>query len=163
MRRLIRSKAIKSHFDIAWNVLPNDVQSILKLFIRHIREVESLEKTRIRCPDGTEHKDLEFGTGYTFFFKNTSIAFSDVILPTILNEFTEAEAVSLILHELAHAYEYATKHEEAIDNVDSEHEAWDQAIIWAKNSKLASEMVSEIEMFALEAKLRESISQFFKM
>jgi hypothetical protein len=156
MRRVLRSVIIKKYFETAWEVLPKDVQIELKPFIRQVREVESLTKTRISCPDGTRFGPLESGTGFTFFYKDEQSAFADVILPKILCDFTDAEGVCVILHELAHAYEYATKHQEAIENEDSEHEAWNQAIAWAKSSSLAPKVKEEIEKVGLQARVQES-------
>ena len=156
MRRVLKSEIIKGYFDTSWKVLPKDVQIALKSFIRQVREVESLTRIRIGCPDGTRYGPLEFGTGFTFFYKDEYEAFADVILPNILCDFTEPEAVCVILHELSHAYEYATKHEKTIGNDDSEHEAWDQAIAWAKSSNLDSKAIEGIELSGLEAKIQES-------
>src|SRR2546423_322881 len=107
MRRALKSEVIKKYFDAAWKVLPKDVKAVLKSFIRQVREVESLTKTRIARPDGTRYGPIEFGTGYTFFYKDRYEAFADVILPGILRGFTESEAICVILHELAHAHEYS--------------------------------------------------------
>lgn len=156
MRRVLKSEILKLYFDTAWKVLPTELQTELKSFIRQVREVESLTKTRIGCPDGRRYGPFEFGTGYTFFYKDKYQAFVDVILPGILRDFTEAAAVCVILHELAHAYEYATKHERAMGNVLSEQDAWDQALVWSKRSNLSPRIIDEIELCVFDAKIQET-------
>lgn len=154
MRRLLQSPRIKQRFAAAWQILPHDVQAVLKPFLRHVREVKTLRGAYIQCPDGTRYGPLEFATGFTFFYKQGSVAFSDVLLPQVLCDCTEAEAVGIILHELAHAYDYACYHERVGDTETlAELEAWDQAIAWAKASTLDASVFEALE----RAKFRETL------
>lgn len=159
MRRRLTSPALKRNFQTAWSCIPGAVQKDFRSFIRQIREVDTLDETYIGCPDGTYFGPLEWGTGYTFFYKDESVAFCDVILPELLCVGTDAEIVCIILHELGHVYEYFIEHEKAIEggHLDREFGAWDMAVEWAKNSALDPELIDEVETVAVDAKLQEGM------
>lgn len=110
--------------------------------------------TYIGCPDGTRYGPLESGTGYTFFYKDINVAFCDIILPATLSEATQAQLIAVILHELAHAWNYYQYQEVAIEGVELEEEirAWRQAADWAMLGISASELAFQV---ATEASFEE--------
>lgn len=126
--------------------------------------MSNLRGTRIRCPDGTLHGPIELGAAFTFFYKDSSLAFCDVILSSILCEMTEAEAVSIILHELSHTFDYFTEREAEAQR--PEHEAEQRCFArveeWATRSELDPKLIEQIEDFSIDASMFDSLFRLAK-
>jgi len=155
MRKRFSSQTLKQYFSIAWFCLPEKTQNDLHQFIRQVREVDNLEGTYIGCPDGTRFGPLDAGEGFTFLYKDDEIIFCDIILSSFLLEVSQANAISIILHELSHALDYFISPEDTVKSsrFKAESNAWDKAIAWAKEGISDFALSQEIELSALRAKL----------
>jgi hypothetical protein len=155
MRKRFSSQTLKQYFSTAWFCLPEKTRNDLSQFIRQVREVDDLEGTYIGCPDGTRFGPLESGEGFTFLYKDDETIFCDIVLSSFLLKLSQANAISIILHELSHASDYFISPEDTVNSprFKAESEAWDKAITWAKEGITDFALSQEIELSALRAKL----------
>ena len=160
MRRRLRSESIRNRFKTAWNYLPRHVQNTLRAFIRYVREVPTIAGSKLYVRDSTTgcreiiDGPLDEGTGYTFYGDLGTRKICDVLLPTKpLAQYPNGDAIAIILHELAHAYDYALHHREVANRSDYESErlAWDQAAKWAAATERDPELLKQIEEYAVKA------------
>lgn len=172
MRRRITSKEIRYRFRTAWNYLPTSVKKDLRSFIRYIDEVPELfgtyiyAKASLSGPVEIVEGPLAKGTGYTFYCSFDTREFCDVILPNDpLATFPEGYTLAIILHELAHAYEYYVHRRAACNNDEysAETYAWHKAIEWAEQAEPDTNLFMDIKRYANTAVLYNTEKELHAM
>ena len=164
MRCHFDTPELRRRFEIAWSCLPPNVRQSLKGFLRDVREVKELKDTYIHCPNGELYGPVDWGTGFTFFYKDNITSFCDILFPTLLEEFTEGEALATIIHEFSHAFAYQSFQERAIkeSELNSEENAWEQVISWVRESVKDPDLVTEIEGFVFSARCERVLRELVK-
>jgi len=155
MKRRITTTALRERFEKAWSAVPAPEQKSLRPFIRYVDEVPVLKGTFVygRPRGGTAIESmagpLERGVGHTAFLSLASGNVVDVILSADpLASCDEDAALAVILHELAHAWDYLreTISERSVDGMERYARALAQD--WASKASLPDELKDNVKQRA---------------
>lgn len=124
-------------FELAWDLLPQDVREELRELVVSVRSAETLNGVRVRCSDGSYFASNQEGNAW-FACEGTGENLRGfLILNNHLQNEPEPNIIATILHELSHGLSYVQKGYEAtqVQECRSELSAWLQAGAWASNGR----------------------------
>jgi hypothetical protein len=144
MKISIPSPVLRERFSVVWSCVPDSVREELRPFILEVRQVDTIEV----ASDGDSSSESDAPIlSHTYCVLSGDDLLADIVLSAeLLTQVDPPGCLAIILHELAHAYDILTNHEEirSRSTLDTELIALEQARQWTWSSGLSDKMKFEV-------------------